>query len=300
MIEMQERVKPNFFIIGAPKCGTTSLAAWLSSHPNIFMSPIKEPHHFCSDFGYKEYSNPRKYQALFKKVKPEHKAIGEASATYLYSKDAVKNIIKDIPDAKFIVLLRNPIEMAPSLHSQFVFDGEEDIKNFREAWDAQEDRRNGKRIPSACREPVFLLYKDACSLGSQLQRVYTLVPKGNVLPILLDDLKNYPRGVWLDILSFLGAPDDGRVDFPVKNAAKERRSELFGRLTRVYTSIRRFFNLPQLRLGVLALVDKMNTRERLREPLSATMRKELVDCFDGDVRLLSRILGCDLSYWLDK
>ena len=84
--------KPNFFILGAPKCGTTSLASWLSEHSDVFMSPIKEPHHFCSDFGYKEYRSHQRYLSLFRKANEQHRAIGEASATYLYSKVAVKNI----------------------------------------------------------------------------------------------------------------------------------------------------------------------------------------------------------------
>ena len=125
--------KPNFFIIGAPKCGTTSMASWLSEHPSIYMSPVKEPHHYSGDFNYGDYRDLNKYLSLFKEANESHIAVGEASAWYLNSKKAIFNIEAENPNAKYIVLLRNPVEMAPSLHQQLIFSGKEDIKNFEEA-----------------------------------------------------------------------------------------------------------------------------------------------------------------------
>src|SRR5262245_35065298 len=83
--------KPTFFIIGAPKCGTTSLAAWLADHPDIFMSPTKEPHYFNTD--HKRYLNSLAgYEQLFEDATDRHSAVGEASVWYLYSANAVENI----------------------------------------------------------------------------------------------------------------------------------------------------------------------------------------------------------------
>jgi len=87
--------KPNFFILGAPKCGTTSLAMWLSEHPNIFMCPIKEPHYFNTD-GLQRIKTLEQYESLFTDAKPEHVAVGEASTHYLYSKEAVPRILENL------------------------------------------------------------------------------------------------------------------------------------------------------------------------------------------------------------
>src|SRR5210317_560697 len=117
-------MKPNFFILGAPKCGTTSLAYWLSQHPNVYVSPDKEPLHYSTDFPASTPHSERSYLDLFAEATEQHIAIGEASVWYLRSKDAVANIENEIPEAKYIVMLRNPVEMAPSLHWQTVFNGD--------------------------------------------------------------------------------------------------------------------------------------------------------------------------------
>jgi hypothetical protein len=110
--------KPNFFIIGASKCGTTSLCRWLSEHPNVFICPEKEPHFFNTDDVQRGTSTLGKYEALFAGVKKEHTAIGEASVWYLSSSAAVPNILAYQPDTKFIVMVRSPLQMAPALHAQ--------------------------------------------------------------------------------------------------------------------------------------------------------------------------------------
>ena len=144
--------KPNFFIIGAPKCGTTSLAAWLAEHPNIYMSPIKEPHFFCSDFNVVIIPNEAEYYRLFKKAGDQHMAVGEASTSYLYSQVAVPRIERELPGAKYIVMVRNPVEMAYSLHEEFVFLGAEHIHDFEMAWRLSPKRRAGRIVSRWCSE----------------------------------------------------------------------------------------------------------------------------------------------------
>lgn len=291
-------MNPNFFIIGAPKCGTTSLAAWLAEHPAIYMSQIKEPHYFSSDLNHGSFRDRDKYLALFEGIQKEHLAVGEASVWYLYSEVAVTKILDEIPSAKFIVLLRNPTEMAPSLHEQMVFSGNETLKSFEEAWSLQDERRQGRRIPHWCPEPKLLLYKEACSLGEQVRRLYVRVPKERVLPILLDEVKADPRSVWLAINSFLRVPDDGRTSFPVENAAKERRSIALKRLNDIYADFHRRFSLPPMRTGIFEFLNKVNIRERPRDPLSPQMRQILIECFEDDIRLLEKLLNRDLEHWL--
>ena len=169
-------IKPNFFIIGAPKCGTTSLASWLAEHPEIYFSPTKEPHYFNTD--HRRFLNSLQgYERLFAGATVQHRAVGEASVWYMYSAAAVANILDYAGEAKFIVMLRNPIEMAPSLHEELVFTGREDVKEFAEAWSLQDVRRNGQKLPPMVWEPKYVQYGDLCSLGVQLDRVFRLVRK---------------------------------------------------------------------------------------------------------------------------
>jgi len=291
--------KPNFFIIGAPKCGTTSLATWLAEHPAVYMSPVKEPHHYCSDFAINYgYNNRNDYLSLFEKANENHLAVGEASVWYLNSEMAVPNILAELPNAKFIVMLRNPVKMAPSLHEQLLFSGNETNKLFDESWGLQDKRRRGQNIPRGCDEQKFILYEDACKLGEMIQRLYTHVLKENVKAIFLEDIIADPRKVWLDVLSFIGVTDDGRAEFPVYNSAKVRRSFFLKRINDMYLNFRQRFNLRPLGTGIFKYIDKQNIREQKRVPLSPMMHKELVDFFKKDIKLLGELLNRDLDHWL--
>ena len=122
--------KPDFFILGAPKCGTTSLADWLREHPSIFMCGPKEPHYFNSDSEHHGAVDLPHYESLFEDADDSHLAVGEASVWYLVSETAVDNILQYQPRARFIICIRNPVEMAVSLHDQKRFSGDEPIANF--------------------------------------------------------------------------------------------------------------------------------------------------------------------------
>ena len=163
--------KPNFFILGAPKCGTTSLAHWLALHPQIFVSPVKEPFYFNTDDQARVRFSFREYEALFAGAGAEHVAVGEASTWYLHSAVAVTAILNYSDRPKFIVMVRNPVEMAYSLHEQEIFSGQENEPIFRKAWSLQGQREKGRSIPKGCIEPKRLQYGWELSLGTHLQRV---------------------------------------------------------------------------------------------------------------------------------
>src|SRR5919106_4688265 len=108
---------PDFFIVGAPKCGTTSLASYLDAHPQIFMSPVKEPKYFFFDAPeLRVIDRLESYQRLFARAEPDQ-LCGEASTAYLFSKAAVPAILEANPAAKIIAMVRNPLEMVVSYHS---------------------------------------------------------------------------------------------------------------------------------------------------------------------------------------
>jgi len=215
---------PNFFIVGAPKCGTTALSRYLGQHHNIFISTPKEPHFFASDFkNHRAIGSFEEYQKLFATCSREHLAVGEASVWYLYSQVAVRNIFDFNKQSKIIVMLRNPIDLVYSLHSQHIYAFYEDREQFQTAWELQEERSRGQKIPRMCRQPELLQYGKVGKLGEQLERVLEIFPRCQVKMILFDDFKAETKRVYVDVLSFLGVPDDQREDFPVINQNKAHR-----------------------------------------------------------------------------
>ena len=125
--------KPNLFIVGAPKSGTTALYEYLKVHPEIFMSAYKEPHYFGSDLRGPRMEqfrgNDRKYLSLFAAATNE-KWVGEASIWYLYSQRAAQEIKAYDPNAAIIIMLRNPLEMGYSMFYQSSYTGNEILPTF--------------------------------------------------------------------------------------------------------------------------------------------------------------------------
>lgn len=129
----------DFFIVGAPKSGTTALHHYLSSHPFIFLPAIKELNYFCFDLPKKmrKCYDFDSYRAFFSDA-PAGALTGEISAWYVYSEEAVPQIMQLFPEAKIVVILRNPVEMARSLHGQHIINLAEDMVIFR---------KRGRRSP---------------------------------------------------------------------------------------------------------------------------------------------------------
>ncbi|MEX1064807.1 MAG: sulfotransferase [Aquisalimonadaceae bacterium] len=289
--------RSNFFIIGAPKCGTTALASWLSEHPQVFMSPVKEPHYFSTDLKNRSSRSEGEYRRLFSKVNEKHRAVGEASVWYLYSQEAVANILATYRDARIIVCLRNPVDMAYSLHGQHLMSANEHIQDFKEAWEAQDERARGRKVPRLCEDERLLLYGPACSLGAQMNRLFGCARKDQVLTLLLEDIKKDPKGIYRQVLAFLAVFDLGRDDFPVINAASQRRVPALHRAAKSINNLRRKLGVPRLGTGVMPLLDKINRKPSARGGLDESMRKMLVDYFASDIEKLEGLVDRDLSHW---
>ena len=288
--------KPNFFIVGAPKCGTTSLAHWLSQHPQVFFCPHKEPHHFNTD-EVGTYVSREAYESLFEQASHRHLAIGEASTWYLHSDAAIPNIEQYNPSARYIVCLRNPIEMAPSLHEQKVFMGYEHVKDFATAWGLRHERSQGRGTLPLCRNPVHLDYGTACKIGAQLKRLFERVDRPRVLTILMDDLKRAPQTEYQRVLDFLGLNHDGRTDFTAENPAKVRRFPLVNTIMQYLVAAKEKLGIKKS-LGLLGPLEKRNIIFRAREGISPEISAELEKFFADDIQLLSELLQRDLSSWL--
>ncbi len=298
---------PNFFIIGAPKCGTTALVEYLRDHPRVFMSWPKEPHYFAEDFDrYRRIRTAKDYFDIFQPATNEHLAFGEASVWYLYSSVAVRNIRAYDPKAKLIVMLRNPVDFVHSLHNQLVYNFFETEKDFRAAWRLQRVRRRGDQIPRTCPEPAFLQYERVGKLGEQVGRVLDVFPMDQVKVILLDDFARSTRTVYEEVLGFLGVPSDGRTEFPKVNVRKRHRSSLLGRLLMnppgsirfLETQVRRSLRLLGVRnLSAWHRLIHANEQPLNIQPLPSDLRETLVKVFANDIERLSALIGRDLNHW---
>ena len=290
--------KPNFFIVGAPKCGTTTLARWLRDHRNVFMCHPKEPHFFNTDSNHRSTTSAKQYKSYFKGVQSGlHKAVGEASVWYLISDVAVENILRFQPEAKFVVCLRNPIEACVSLHDQKLFSGEETIDNFDNAWEAQQARVEGNvALPPNCRDVREILYGESCKFGKLLEKTYDAAGGAPVHVVLMDDLRENPAGEYANLLDFLGLDHDGRVSFPVANPSKRRYFPALARFSLKISRIKMKLGI-KAGTGLAALLNRLNRAERERNELSMETRSMLIDFYEDDVNRLSRLIKRDLSHW---
>jgi hypothetical protein len=291
--------EPNFFIIGAPKCGTSAMHEYLTEHPQIFMSRLKEPHHYAADFpGYGFDKDD--YLKLFRPARPEHQFRGESSVYYLYSDVALPRLMHERPDARIVVMLRNPCELVYSLHAQHLVGLTEDLSDFREAWEAQDARLRGERVPPHCPEARLLQYRKIGALGEQLARARQHVPAKQLHVILFDDFKRDPKQSHDRVLQFLNLPLEGCTNFRRINPNTQLRSRWIRALLdqrRIPAILRRWgreIGLHQVHRAML----KINEFPVERPPLDPEMRRELVAAFQDDVGHLSDQVQRDLSHWL--
>lgn len=301
--------KPNFFIIGFPKCGTTAVASYLAKHPNVLMSKHKEPHYFASDFicpVVRRVTTEKEYLDMFSDEHQEYKAIGEASTGYIYSSVAVDNILQYAEDPKFIVIVRNPLDMVLSAHAQMLKSGHEDVGNFSEAWRLSPLRKRGICLPNKKMELYHILYQDFGRIGSLLESVMQKIRPERLKIIVFDDMLIDMRSVYLDILDFLGLENDGQIEFERKNERRFHRFKLIGGFVNNPPKILMITNnkvkkvLGVERIGFIKALRKWNLvkQDRLR-PLDNKLVEEISKHYRPEVEIVERILQRKLGWLSD-
>lgn len=298
---LQPTRKPDFFIVGAPKCGTTAMNNYLSEHPEVFIPDIKEVHFFGRDLDITKGAlrDERAYLELFRGAKGE-KRLGEASVWYLYSQTAAEEIYSFNPDAQIIVMLRNPPDMLYSQHSQFLYNGNEDIEDFREALAAEPERKAGRRIPKSAHLVDGLFYSETVRYAEQLDRYFRRFGRSNVHVILYDDFRTDLKGTYRELLQFLGVRDDFAPEFAVVNPNKRARSALLRSFVQEppesIKRLSRVFFPRSLRQRVMKGLDQVNIRYEARAPFDPELKGELEARFAPEVRRLEQLLGRTLPW----
>jgi sulfotransferase family protein len=297
--------KPDLFIAGAPKSGTTALSKYLSEHPNVFITTPKEPNFFSDDMP-KRYiaQSLEDYLLLFKNCNSNHYVSGEASVYYLYSSCALQNIYNFYKQAKIIVLLRNPVDIVYSLHSQYIYNFTEDEKDFEKAWNFQESRKMGLNLPVNCKIPKILQYKDIAMLGNQVEKLFSIFSKDQVKLILFEDFVDSTKEVYEDVLKFLGIPSVGKASFPRINENRiPRVLKLSHFLHNPPNIIRKIVRILYNTFGIdagekfMRFISDLNSCKVERKRMSPDFRKRLITEFQEDIHKLSIIINRDLSHW---
>ena len=294
-----DSAKPTFFIVGAPKSGTTSLYGYLKVHPDIFMSPVKEPFYFCPDITIEDriddYST---YLALFQDARHE-KQLGESSVWYLYSTQAARLIHDFNPQAKIIIMLRSPVEMMYSLYNHYRYDGLESLPTFSDALAAEPDRKAGRKLPINRKAREILFYREVGSYAEQVKRYIDVFYRQQVHVIIHDDFKKDTKAVYQDTLRFLGVDDSFEPDFRIANEAKQIRNRfLHNLLAAPPPLIQQLVAVAPAARHVSRWLRKTNTyHDRSKSRLPAEYRPMQAE-FHPDIERLSALLQRDLSCWL--
>jgi len=310
---------PNFVVAGTVKAGTTSLYNYLKQHPEVYMSPIKEPHHFATDMQVANFGpvyssmvktdisselsgnlsdirmnaaivqDLRDYQQLYRDVKNE-KAIGEASTSYMYSATAAREIFNYNPKAKVIMSLRNPLQRAYSHY----------LMNYKSGYvkgSFQEELLNDIQ-----REPkgwgISRLYMEHGFYASQIQRYFDVFPKEQILILLFDEIKKDPDEVMRRVYNFLGVDSSFQ---PATNVVHNKTVIPRGPFARFILS-------QQKVISAFGQIIPKKVRQTVYEslftstglpPFLPSTRELLTDYYKSDIQETGKLIGRDLSAWLE-
>jgi hypothetical protein len=317
MVKEQKNKLPNFFIVGAAKSGTTSLYEYMKMHPEVYMAPIKETHHFSTDIDNTKFranyarslnkdlskflegdmsdgifhafvKDGDQYQKLFKKVRDE-KAIGEVTNSYLYSEKAAGNILEKFPQAKIIMMLRNPIDRAFSHYLMDLRIGYE-TADFMTAV-----KKDMARNPKGW--GISNLYVEIGMYYEQVKRYKEIFPERQLRIYLFDDFIKNPGAVVKDMFSFLDVSTEAPIDFSQKfNPSFIPKNKIIGKLNtqkRVKDWLKGV--LPK---SVKSKFKKTFYTDKDLPKIKPEERKFLAEIFKDDVSRLGHLLNKDLSGWV--
>ncbi|MGA9575171.1 MAG: sulfotransferase [Lysobacterales bacterium] len=303
---------PDFFIIGAPRCGTTSLSRYLMRHPQVCFSRPKETHYFAQLKSLpSEDDLKRDYiDRYFAHRSAGESAAGEGSVSYIYLPGAIEHILNFNADAKFIAMVRNPRTMLPSYHQKMLFLLQENEADFDRAWALQTTRSRGKSVPRTCLDPRLLDYTEVAKLGVQVQRLFDIVGRERAHIMVFDDFVKDTLTEYRAVLDFLELDYDGQTEFERRFESQMYRYRwlqhlFFVTATRggkfvdtLERSRRKYRKDGTIRPNLIKRITKLNKGPAKPAPLSPQMVDILGDVLHDDIQLLGQLLQRDLGFWL--
>jgi hypothetical protein len=303
---------PNFFIVGAPRAGTTSLFAYLRDVRGVYMPRLKEPLYFASKslpdrlFGINVpvVRDKNEYLKLYENVKDEI-AIGDASASYLWDKETPKLIHDTIPEARIIIILRDPVERAFSHYLMHLRDGSETILSF---FDALKDDYNNEIKKGASSSHLYIGYG---LYSEQVKRYYEIFGKEQVKILIFEEFVRSTKDMVRSVLEFLGINDSTELPGNIQEAYDTYSAPRFRYVPYVINFMAHLRNKTRgskenvTNFGKLYSGSALSKRAILRKILSKGSTKPRVpeearlfleDIYHDDVLSLQHILGRPLPW----
>jgi hypothetical protein len=297
---------PDFFVVGAPKAGTTALHAALARHPQLFMSAVKEPKFFLCDgpppsqggpgdaHSYREWIWRRDdYERLFEKA-PGGTQRGESTPLYLSDPVAIERMYGAVPEARLIAILRDPVDRAYSNWAHLWADGLETIDTFMAACGEEEKRVAAGWAP-------FWRYLETGLYGRQLQHLYSVYPREQVLVLRYKWLVEEPQRTLDAVCRFLGVEEGVIHEAPAQNVGTYVPSTPMTRVLqgamRGGAAVGRLFPPQVWRKASIPLLWLIQRTPEHRPELAPEVRAELIGYFEQDIGLVEELTGWDLSQW---
>jgi hypothetical protein len=297
---------PQFLIIGAARSGTTALYQYLAQNPHVFLTSPKEPHYFALAGTVPAFTGPGdrqtinrlavtdrdRYERLYDGAAPGQ-VRGEASVSTMYYAQGVRRLAEDVPTARLVCMLRDPVDRAFSAYGFMRTRGWEPCGTFEEAL-ADEERR--------IRDGWHHIwhYRAMGRYGEQLQRVLEAFPREQVLVLRHEALVADDEAVLRRVSEFVGVPYVRHVDEPDPHRSGEPRSRLLSRLVTTPHPLKRVLSpvVPEsLRRRLRREVVRRNV---VRGSCAPDTRLALVEEFRPDLELLERVAGLDTSGWRER
>jgi hypothetical protein len=296
-------LEPQFVVIGAARSGTTALYQYLSQHPRIFLTEPKEPHYFALAGTTPAFTGPgdrqtinrlavtdrEAYRQLYRDARPDQ-VRGEGSVSTMYYPEAITRLREEVPDARLLCMLRDPVDRAFSAYGFMRTRGWEPCPTFEEALDDEP-----RRIEAGWHH--IWHYTAMGRYGEQLRRVYDAFPPEQLLVLRHEDLVSDPDGVLGRIHGFLGVPALRSTDRPDPHRSGEPRSRLLSRMVSTHHPVKRLVS-PVVPQALRRRLRREITRRNLvRTSYRDDTRRRLVAGFAPDLEVVRELTGLDVSAW---
>ena len=301
---------PDFFVIGTPKGGTTALHAALLGHPQLFLSPVKEPKFFlcggsaptrATQRGPGDTHSAREwvwresdYLSLFDGA-PDGALAGESTPFYLYDRDAHLRLARAVPDARLIAVIRDPVDRAYSNWTHLWSDGLEPVADFTEALALEDERVAAGYAP-------FWHYTRMGRYGEQLQHLYEHFPREQVLVLRYRQLAEAPVDTIATVCRFLGVDYHASVKSRPDNVHPYVRPgvkpAVLGRVIRAGAAVGSFAPPQVWRQVERPLRSALHAGGGRRPALAVDQRRDALTRFVDDIGLLEEVTGRSYSDWL--
>ena len=287
-------VEPNFFIVGAPKSGTTNISYYLMQHPQVFMPENLEPYYFArldipQNYEREIISDEKKYLNLFKNAK-NCKAIGESSPVYLYCPHSALEIKNRFPNSKIIISFRNPIKISYSEYFSLKFMGFDKNRSFNELLDSSKEQldQNEFHIDSLLEAGFY---------SKHIKRFQKIFSKNQIKIIIFEEYIKNTIPTINSILSFLDIDKSIAFKPAPKGAYKVPRNFASQKLMNnsTFRKTAKFIipTVARQKIGERFLV-----KESSRPVLKQNERQRLKEIYQDDVENLAKLLGRSLP-WKD-